>query len=149
VIRRRITADPEAGFTLTEVLAAMVVLGLAITAILAAMGSSIVASDIHRKLVTDDAVVRSYAERLAVAPYVQNASNATAAYTPAGVNLNLANWPGYSASLVKVECWTGASPVVFTDSCSSDLGLQRITLEAHSATNKGGQQQLQILKRQQ
>jgi prepilin-type N-terminal cleavage/methylation domain-containing protein len=150
--------DDEAGYTLTEVLAALIVLGVAITAIISAMGSSIIASDIHRKIVTDDAIVRSYAERLEAAPYVDCATPSNSEYSAAGVNLDLNNWPGYSATVVKVEYWNGDGAFAgggFTASCSPDRGLQRITLEARSSTtlgsdatkNRGGHPPLQILKR--
>ncbi len=138
--------DPEGGFTLPEVLGALIVMAIAITAIVAAMGSSIIASDFQRKIVTSDAIVRSYAERLTAAPYIDEATTTTGGYSPAGVNLDLANWPGYSASLVTVECWNGAEPAVFVP-CSNDLGLQRITLRAQSTTDNTRSQQLQILKR--
>ena len=65
-------------------LAALIILGVAVVAIISAMGTSIVASDMHRKIVTDDAVVRTYAERLNAAPYVRVcAGNLRPAISPA------------------------------------------------------------------
>ncbi|HEY7106055.1 MAG TPA: type II secretion system protein [Acidimicrobiia bacterium] len=149
----RPSGDPEGGFTLSEALVALIILGVAITAIVTAMGASITASDIHQKIVTDDAILQSYSERLNAAPYVTCATASTAPYGPAGVNLDLANWPGYSASLVKVEYWNGSTPIGFSDTCTTDFGLQRITIEANSSEQlapghpRGGHRQLQILKR--
>jgi prepilin-type N-terminal cleavage/methylation domain-containing protein len=145
MIRRARAHDSEGGYTLTEVLAALIILCVAITGIVSAMGSSIIASDIHRKLVTDDAIVRTYADRLNTAPYIDCATAATPGYSPAGVNMDLANWPGYSASVVSVEYGQGPG-LSFGPSCSSDTGLQRIRIEAHSSTNRG-KQTVQIVKR--
>ena len=149
------SGDPEGGYSLAEVLAALIVLGVAITAVVSAMGASFTMSDVHQKMVTDDAILQSYSERLNAATYVPCADASTVGYSPAGVNLELANWPGYSASVVSVEYWNGATPIGFSPpgSCPADLGLQRITLEAHSSTRlnggppRGGNRQLQILKR--
>jgi prepilin-type N-terminal cleavage/methylation domain-containing protein len=144
-------ADPEAGFTLTEVLAALIILGVAITAILAAMGTSIIASDTHRKLVSDDAILRSYAEQLQSAPFVDCASPAQYPQfsDPTG------NWPNYQATVAAIDSWnTTASPangVAFGGAACSPgspgAGLQRIHLQASSTTGRGGQQDLTILKR--
>ncbi len=156
MIRLRPVGDPEAGYSLSEVLGALIILAIGITAIVTAMGSSITLADVHQKMVTDDAILRSYAERLNVAPYLDCAAASSVEYSAPGVNLNLANWPGYSTSVVSVEYWTGSEPVAFDGSCSGadpDLGLQRITLEAHSSTRlangapRGGIRQIQVLKR--
>jgi prepilin-type N-terminal cleavage/methylation domain-containing protein len=150
VNRLRQLRDAEGGFTLTEVLAALIILGVAITAILAAMGTSIIASDTHRKLVSDDAILRSYAEQLQSAAFVDCATPAQypAFSDPGG------HWTGYQASITVIDSWnTGTSPangVTFGGACtagSAGAGLQQIKLQARSTSGRGGTQAMTILKR--
>ena len=97
------------------------------------MGTSIIASDMQRKLVTEDAVVRAYAEALNAAPYADCATpaNYNAAPPP---NFDPSKWVGYQASVVTVAYWNGDNPATFGSSCTSDSGVQRLSLEAHSST---------------
>jgi type II secretory pathway pseudopilin PulG len=139
--------DPEGGYTLTEVLGALLILSVAVIALISAIGTSIVASDVQRKLVTEDAVVRAYAEALNAAPYVSCASSTESGYSAATVLPSLATkWPGYQASVVSVGYWNGDNPATFGTTCSSDAGVQRLQLEAHSNTNPGVQH-LDVVKR--
>ena len=143
--------NPEAGFTLTEVLAALIILGVAITAILAAMGTSIITVDTHRKLVSDDAILRSYAEQLQSAPFVECATPAQYPLLsdPAG------NWTSFQTTITAVDSWnTSTSPangVAFGGAActpgTAGAGLQRIQLQAVSTSGRGGSQTLTILKR--
>lgn len=54
--------DAERGDTLIEVLIALVIIGLTVTALLGGMAESIVASGQHRSHVTIDAVLKNFAE---------------------------------------------------------------------------------------
>ena len=60
-MRRSPGVDPQRGSTLAEVLVAIVILSIAGVAIVSGMASASLASDTHRKEVTADTVVRSYA----------------------------------------------------------------------------------------
>jgi prepilin-type N-terminal cleavage/methylation domain-containing protein len=153
VTREPNVQSPEGGFTLTEVLAALIILGVAITAILAAMGTSIIASDVHRKVVTDDAILRNYSEQLASSNvWAECATPATAAYSAASVGVVLP--ANFDTSIVSIDYWDGNSAsqaMAFVGACtpnSAGAGLQRIMLQAHSSVDgRGGTQQIQILKR--
>jgi prepilin-type N-terminal cleavage/methylation domain-containing protein len=57
-------SDREDGFTLIELLMSIMILGLVFVAILGAMAATVMASDVHRKQATTDAVAVSAAERL-------------------------------------------------------------------------------------
>ena len=141
--------DREGGFTLPEVLVALIILGVAVTAIISSLGTSIVVSDVHRKLVSADAVVRTYAERLDKATYVECATPTGAGfYQPGPTGLNLPLPANFTASITSVEFWNGDNPATFTGTCpgNPDSGLQKITIEAHSNDNRG-RQTLTILKR--
>jgi type II secretory pathway pseudopilin PulG len=142
-----VVRDPEGGYTLTEVLGALLILSVAVIAIISTIGTSIIASDVQRKLVTEDAVVRAYAEALNAALYVDCATPATNGYRAATVLPTLdTKWPGFQTSVVTVSYWNGDNPATFGASCSADSGVQRLSLEAHSSTNRGVQH-LDVVKR--
>jgi prepilin-type N-terminal cleavage/methylation domain-containing protein len=143
--------DPEAGFTLSEVLAALIILSIAIAAIVAAMGSSIIASDTHRKIVSDDAILRSYAEQIQAAAFVECAQPPSG-YAPFA-DPGGAYGPKFQVSIVSIDYWDGnaaSTTPAFTAACTAQTpgaGLQRITLESYSTSGRGGHQHLQIMKR--
>jgi prepilin-type N-terminal cleavage/methylation domain-containing protein len=143
--------NPEAGYTLAEVLVALIILGVAITAVIAAMGSSIIASDTHRKIVSDDAILRSYAEQIQSASFVECAA-APSGYAPFA-DPGAAYGPKFEVRIVSIDYWDGnaaATTPAFTAACTSQTpgaGLQRITLDSYSTSGRGGHQQLQIMKR--
>ena len=140
----------EDGFNLTEVLIAMVILGVAVFGVITAMGASIVASDVHRKAVTSDSIVRSYAERLNGAVYQECATPAAAQYQPAGTGVTVP--AGFTASITNIKYWNGdgssSTPATFSATCATapDFGVQQITIQV-SSTDGRGKQQLTILKR--
>lgn len=145
------TTEPEGGFTLTEVLVALVILGTAVVAIVAAMGASIALSDRHRQNVTADALVRTYAERLNKANYVPCAPPTQGQYQAGPTGMNLTIPSNFTVSLVGIQYWNGdgsaTTPASFSSSCTTDKGIQQITIRAQSVPNRGFQQ-LTILKRQ-
>jgi type II secretory pathway pseudopilin PulG len=138
----------EAGFTLPEVLVALIFLGTVIAAVILTMGSSIMASDYHRKTVTADSVVRTYAERLQAVGYVSCATTATPAYQP-GSMFSGGQYAGFAAGThpVSVKYWNGDSPATFSPTCATDRGIQLITISAVSSDNRG-HQTLDVIKRQ-
>jgi prepilin-type N-terminal cleavage/methylation domain-containing protein len=134
--------ERERGYTLTEVLVAVSILAVAVVVIVGAIGSSIFASGVHRDIVTSDAVVRRYAEQLVAKTTVYVSCAAPAQY-PA-----LANPPtGYSAAITDVDYWNGSSsPATFDEECTTDAGVQKITVQAQR-TDGAGLQTLQFVKR--
>jgi prepilin-type N-terminal cleavage/methylation domain-containing protein len=156
-IRDRICGrDREGGFTITEVLVALVILGVAVVSIVGAMGTSIVLSDRHRQSVTADALVRTYAERLNKVNYVACAPATQSQYQAGPTGMNLPIPTGFTVSLVSIQYWNGdgnaTTPPTFTSTratcqANGDKGLQQITIQAKSNNNRGSQQ-LTVLKRQ-
>ena len=130
----------EWGYTLTEVLVAVVIVGVSVVAIVGALGSSIFSSRVHRNLVTGDAAVRAYASQLSQVTYV---NCATPGSYPA-----MANPPGgISVTVTNVAYWNGASSGSnFVSTCGTDRGAQQITIVAHP-NSTGGQQKLVFVKR--
>jgi prepilin-type N-terminal cleavage/methylation domain-containing protein len=140
----------EGGFTLTEVLVALVILGVAVFGVVGAMGASMVASDVHRKTVTADSILRSYAERLNGAVYQECATTAVAQYQPAGVGVTVP--AGFTASVTNILYWNGdgssSAPATFSANCATapDFGVQQITIQV-TANDGRAKQQVTILKR--
>jgi prepilin-type N-terminal cleavage/methylation domain-containing protein len=130
------------GYTLTEVLVAVVILSVAVTAVVGALGTSIFSSRVHRNLVTGDAAVRAYAAQIAAAGYV---SCATPASYPAMTNAPA----GITVTITSVAYFNGtATGSNFGSTCGTDQGAQQITVVANPTT-AGGQQSLTFVKRAQ
>jgi type II secretory pathway pseudopilin PulG len=75
----------EAGETLIEIVLTIVLIGLAVTALLAGLGTAASASKQHRDLATSDTVMRSYAEATKQAVRTQctaGAASYTVRYSP-------------------------------------------------------------------
>ena len=70
----------EAGVGLIEVVMAIVILGLTISALIAALITGVVSSTTHSRVTTQDAVLRSYAEAVKAAVRTSCPSNWTATY---------------------------------------------------------------------
>ena len=132
----------EAGYTLSEVLVALIITAVAIVAIIGSVGSSIVVSRAHRDIVTSDASVRRYAEQLIASPYVPCAT--TGAYPP------MAGTPvGYTVSISAIEyADADAAAPTFGATCAVNPTheSERITIVARR-TGANVAQTLQIVKR--
>lgn len=143
-MRRRRLHD-DAGLSLPEILLTIVIVGIAFTAILGGMVTSIVVSDVHRKQATADALARSAAEAIkdqAVAYVGCAGPNAYAGALPSAP-------AGYSVSISAVAYWDGISsnPMTFSGTCPSpDRGVQRITVVAAS-TDGRATETLELIKR--
>lgn len=128
---RRSGIQTDDGFTLVEVLVAMVILGSAVSALVAALGTTANASDRHRKLSTAETVLRTYAEAVEGATYQGNCT--TAQNT------------SYKASTFAITAPTGysiSSPVVKTlagATCTNGLSIQKITLTVQSSDGRASE----------
>jgi type II secretory pathway pseudopilin PulG len=122
----------EVGETLLELLITVSIMGTVFVGVLAGIGTVFVATDSHRQDATAEAVLRSYAERLedpTDVPYVNCATAGT--YTsPTGFSLPAA--PGWTASVTSALIWQGDAPPTFTSTCTTDKGLQQLTLRVTS-----------------
>ncbi|MDP9224072.1 MAG: type II secretion system GspH family protein [Actinomycetota bacterium] len=163
--------DREAGFSLPEVMITIVIVGIAFTAILGGMITTITVSSLHRKQATADAFARDAAEWVKDSvknQYVDCAGQNI--YDPVPKDASGQPYVPKDASgqpyLVQVgtgsssgvEYWNGAAPIVgsayspsfpWTQSqCQSngDKGLQRITIVV-SSPDRQATETVQILKR--
>jgi type II secretory pathway pseudopilin PulG len=133
----RLTDD--SGASLLEVLVAVVLLAIAVTAVVGGLLTSITVSDVHRKQTTAGAVAQDYAERIAGATYVECAGPGTYALAPATVPVPA----GYSTSLT-VEYWSGAA---WSGSCTS-TGVQRVTVSVSSDDDRATERAVVVVRQQ-
>ena len=140
--------DHEHGETLLEILVSVTIMGIAFVAIIAGIGTTLLSSDIHRQNATAEAVVRTYAERLldpVDVPYVDCATTSNYA-NPIGFSLPGAGW---TASITSVLKWQGNTPPTFTSTCTTDQGLQQLTLRVQSPPgNHQATETLVVVKRE-
>lgn len=128
--------------TLIELVIAIAIIGIAVTAIVWGMITAITVSGVHRQQATADTLARDAAESVV---------NAQQPYAHAG-NYPLPAAPsGYSVSIqspVEFCLWTSTG-TTFASNCSSsnpDAGVQRITIVARS-TDGRATETVQVLKR--
>jgi len=138
-VNRALPRKADDGVSLVELLMAIAIMSIAFVAILGAFGTSVIASDIHRKDATGDTLVRSLAETIKNEPY-RPGTVACASY---GSSFAV---PGaYNSPTVTIEYWNGAA-AKFTPTCGDDSGVQRVTIAIASKDGRG-QETTQILKR--
>ncbi|HVE94074.1 MAG TPA: type II secretion system protein [Acidimicrobiales bacterium] len=144
---------PEAGVSLLETIIAVAILGIAILVIVGGMGTSILASDHHRKQADGNAIIVSAVEAVKSAPFVKCASPLSPA--PAG----LTHAPGYVAAaravarpstpgpvwtdgeitVTDIKYWDGAT---FGTTCHHDdahvipLSLQLVTVQVKESDGR-------------
>jgi type II secretory pathway pseudopilin PulG len=91
----------DRGETLAEVLVAVAILGIAISALLAGIGASATGSDVHRKQAQGEVVLRAYAEAVENASFVASCASAATSYKSAATAA-YASPSGYTALTVGV-----------------------------------------------
>jgi type II secretory pathway pseudopilin PulG len=145
----------DRGESLIEILVAVLILGLTVTAIMGGLLTSVKLSDVHRKQATAGADVRSYAESVtrAVAAGGYQPCAGTSAYLPvSGTSPTAVHFTpsaGVTPTVVRVEYWSDsgpATPGTWQPSCSTDLGLQRVTLQVQSTDSRATEQTVVVLR---
>jgi len=137
--------EAEAGVTLVELLVAIVIMGIAFVAILSAIGTAIIVSDVHKRQATAETVLQSWAETLKSAPYQADPGTAYNYGTP---GLGLPAVSGYTPAAPQVSCDGNLTTNKFDSPgappCSA-AGLEQITLTVTSA--RGVTKTTSVLKR--
>jgi prepilin-type N-terminal cleavage/methylation domain-containing protein len=142
----------DGGMTLIEVLIAVVLLGLAGTAILSLWSAGIKASGTHRKVGDAQAVVAGAAERVGAQtpwlPCSTGTGNIRTAYETAARTSSLPSSPGWSTSAIvveSVEYWNGNdSGDVFDTTCRDAFPMRQITIRVNAPG--GDVERLQVVK---
>ena len=128
-------AEPEAderGESLVELVVTLAILGIAVVAIVMAIGTSVKMSDIHRKQATAGSYAKSYAEAI-------QAAVATGGYTPCVVPAAAPSGmpTGYTSIASVTSYWTGST---WAAGCSGSPNVQRITVTVASPDAKATEQ---------
>ena len=117
----------QAGETLVELLITVSILGIAVVAILAGLGTAVRLSGTHRAQANAETIVAAGAESVKKQSYVDCAST----YSPTD-GVTLPN--GWSLTVTSVKKWNGTS---FVTSCPSpDQRLQLVTVRAASPSGQ-------------
>lgn len=120
----------EAGFTLVDTIVGVAILGIGVTTVVGGMATSITVSARGRAAAEAQIAVRSYAELVAAATYVDCATSYSTPFTAPG---------GYTATQA-VSYWDSATST-FGATCGTDSGLQRITLTVASDDGRASEVQ--------
>jgi prepilin-type N-terminal cleavage/methylation domain-containing protein len=135
----------EAGMTLSEILVAVAILGIAVATIVGGLAQASSSSDRHRKAATADTALKSFAEhikqKVAVGAYVQCPTTTTSSYA------SLSGWTaptGYTVSVDSVKYWNGSSfdaacPTAVPPSTERDQGAQLLKLVAASSDGRASE----------
>lgn len=141
----------EAGITLVELLVAVAIMSIAFVALLSAMGTAIIVSDIHRRQSTAESLLGSWAETLKAKSYVSNPStNQTTGEYSYKVVIG-ADPPKTFTPTFVVKCWDGTTSnasdasgfVALGGGCGT--GLEQVKLDI--STTRGVHKGTFILKR--
>ncbi len=137
------------GETLVEVLVAVVILGIAGVAIMSGLMLSVKASDMHRKETTGGAYVRSYAE--AIQRYVASGHYTSCAaandYNVAAVTNQISDLPSSFTPNQAAARSVGPNGVAASLPCSSDSGLQQVTLSVKSNDGRADETLTVVLRK--
>jgi type II secretory pathway pseudopilin PulG len=109
---------------LLELLITMVLMGIAFAAVLGGMGIFLKAANNQRSVASLDAHIRTYAEALIAAPYVDCASSSTYSTVAAPTGLTVT---------LSIAYWDGNIPASFGAKCSTDVGVQQLTITLRAA----------------
>jgi len=133
---RGFTEVVERGESLIELIIAITIMGIAVVAITAGIGTGIAMSDIHRKQSTAGVVVRSYAESI-----LAHVAASSSAYTGCATSYSAPGFvspAGYSASITGISYWKDSSRT-FASSCGTDEGVQRVSLRVSSSDGRSSE----------
>jgi prepilin-type N-terminal cleavage/methylation domain-containing protein len=135
----------ERGETLVEMLLAVAIMGIAAVALMAGLTTSVLMSDIHRKQATAGTTVRDYAE--ALQKYVAEGHYVDGCGSPAPYALGaFADPAGFQHSVVagSIRYWNGTA---WQSSCTTDKGLQKLTVKVASADGRASEQLVVVLRK--
>lgn len=140
-----ITPDPrERGFGLIEVLITVAIVSIAFVAILSAISALIITGAQHRDLTRAEALARNAAE------YVKSSS---VPYAPCASGYDLTGLPNvpasFTATTTSVKVWDGNhDPAGYTPTCTTDPGVQQVTVTVARTGAGGISQTLSFVKRE-
>lgn len=142
--RSRKVGDPERGDTLVEILIAIAILGISVTALLGALVTTITSASEHRSLASNDTVLRSYAEQLkdviqlrTTGPIFTPCATVTSSNGYAGTTITPSNLPTrYTVKIQSIQWWNketntfDSPPTPCAANDNIHIGFQLITLQS-------------------
>jgi prepilin-type N-terminal cleavage/methylation domain-containing protein len=131
----------DRGETLLELLIAVVIMGVAVVAVAGALVNSVQLSDVHRKQATAAAAVRDYGEAITNAVA---GGGYVACAGPGSYATGFAVPSGYAKSVVSVRYWNGSA---WQAGCTTDTGLQQLTIKVSSADDRAGEQLVVVVRK--
>lgn len=140
----------DAGETLVEILAAVVIMGITGVAVLTGLMLSVKASDIHRKGTTSSAYVRSFAEAIedyVAAGHYQNCAGKDVYKVPAVMNRLTDLDSDTSFEVTQLAAKSVGPNGVAASGCASDTGVQQITLSVESKDGRAAEQLVVVLRK--
>ena len=136
----------DGGFSLVEVLIALVILGLGFTALLGAMGTAFSGANTFRGQSNAGTVVISAVERVKDAAYSSCATPSTY-LTAAQEAAQTAGWPASAVKVDEVRYWNGFTyGSTCQEATSPYLAMQLITVSVTSPDSRAVER-LQVAKR--
>ncbi|MEY2420213.1 MAG: hypothetical protein QOI95_280 [Acidimicrobiaceae bacterium] len=135
----------DAGFSLIEVLVAIVILGISIVTLVSALAASIAGSDRHNQQAKVESVVDSAVEKVkdpVGVVHVNCATTSQATYVTAAQSAALAlSWPASSVQITDVKYWDGSAfgATCYDDAAHGNLALQQITITVTSPGSRADQ----------
>lgn len=143
MFHRQLSPRPEQdrGDTLVEVLIAVAIIGITVSALIAALITAITSSGLHRSLTDLDTVLRSNAEEakymieLQPSAWFQNGATVTST-TYNGNSIPFTTPAGYTVVITGIEYWNSSTDTFdsFYSSPADTSGYQLLTLEATAPT---------------
>jgi type II secretory pathway pseudopilin PulG len=132
----------DSGETLIELLMAIAIIGIALTAVMGAMSTGIRMSDVHRKQAVAGTLVAGYAESVKQAVKTSG-YQVSCAPTYAST---YAVPTGYIKAMISVSFWTTSG---FQTTCNTtgDVGLQRLTLRVASSDNRASERLVVVVRK--
>lgn len=122
----------DRGETLIELLVTVIIVGVAVVALVGGIATSIRMSDIHRKQAVAGAYVRSYAEAIETAVASSSSAYVACAGPSTYASIYATKDSTYTAQPPAVTYWNGST---FSPSCTSDTGVQKVSLRVSTADN--------------
>jgi len=132
----------DSGETLIELLMSIAIMGIAMVAVMGAMSTGVLTSDVHRKQAVAGTAVDSYAESVKQA--VKSTGYQSSCSPTYGSTFTLPT--GYTKSIVAVSFWTGTA---FQATCSTaaDVGVQRVTLQIASSDGRASERLVVVVRK--
>lgn len=141
-MKRFATQSCDQGESLVELLVTLLVLGLAGVAITLGLTLSAKVSDTTRKESNASAILRDYAESLQASVAGGGYTSGNGLYAAFSVP---AAYSGYTATNTSKLCWSQS--LTSWGSCSTDIGVQQLTLQGQSPDGRAIEKLVIIVRR--